>query len=386
MSLYKLMSLQVKNFRNLEDDVVHFSSSVNCIFGKNGNGKTNLLEAIHVLIQNKSFRKKTRFPQILSVDGENSEILFSSKFEDETGKAVAISGKLGPDQKRWYLNGKAGKRPTLAKATFINPMDSYIFHSDPKFRRGWLDTQLSNYSQSYKAALSRYQLVLKHRNKLLGQPSNQPNIGVLKTLDQQLAKYARELLDQRAETLTQLAPIMGNCYFELFSRKHELTIQQESKWAEFSESQICSFLQKNWAKDRQLGYTSYGIHKDDIRMWFDGFNAYEFCSMGQQKMAYFSLLFAYIELFRYKFNAYPILLIDDVSAELDFDRWGCLIRYLKGRDFQVFLTTANEQFKQVLKDSLEIREVDVVNGNIASQPSTHRPRPQQVDSQIPATT
>ena len=115
-----------------------------------------------------------------------------------------------------------------------------------------------------------------------------------------------------------------------------------------------------------IGHTSYGIHKDDYLFEFDGVNAYDYCSLGQQKMSYLSLLFAYIELFRYKFTAYPIVLIDDVSGELDASRWARLIQYLKDAEFQVLITTANEKFREELEkiEGTTVMRIRITQGAI----------------------
>ena len=107
--------------------------------------------------------------------------------------------------------------------------------------------------------------------------------------------------------------------------------------------------QNNIQKDLIIGHTEKGIHRDDFVLLFNGLNAFDFCSLGQQKMAYLSLVFAYIELFRYKNISYPIVLIDDISGELDRCRWGRLVDFLQQKEFQVLITTANEEFRKELE-------------------------------------
>ena len=130
---------------------------------------------------------------------------------------------------------------------------------------------------------------------------------------------------------------------------------------------ILAILNKNRELDIISGRTSYGVHKDDYVLLFDGLNSFDYCSLGQQKMSFLSLIFAYIELFRYKFNSNPIVLIDDVSGELDKKRWGSLIEYLKSRQFQVFITTANENFKTELEKLHNSKNILVSEGQISPQ-------------------
>ena len=110
---------------------------------------------------------------------------------------------------------------------------------------------------------------------------------------------------------------------------------------------------------------NYGVHKDDYVLLFDGLNSFDYCSLGQQKMSYLSLLFAYIELFRYKFNAFPIVLIDDVSGELDKFRWKKLVEFLEHSEFQVLITTANEKFKEELEQIQNAKKIYVESGRIS---------------------
>ena len=117
-------------------------------------------------------------------------------------------------------------------------------------------------------------------------------------------------------------------------------------------------------KDIPLGRTSYGIHRDDYLLLFDGLNAFEICSLGQQKMSFLGLSFAYIELFKYKLRTYPIVLIDDVSGELDQKRWSNLIRYICVREFQTFITTASEGFRIELERIEGIRKLYIHKGKI----------------------
>jgi DNA replication and repair protein RecF len=123
----------------------------------------------------------------------------------------------------------------------------------------------------------------------------------------------------------------------------------DSLFVHWDAKKIYDFYRHQESTDIRAEITQVGIHRDDFIFSFNGLNAFEFCSLGQQKMAFLSLIFAYIELFRYKFSSYPIVLIDDVSGELDSRRWKNLIEYLETKNFQVLITTANENFGKELE-------------------------------------
>lgn len=342
-----IQKIYLKNYRNIVEETIDFSPGINCIFGKNGNGKTNLLEAVHFLINKKSFRKNTGFPQLLSIDSEKPEILLSAAFELEQ-ELISYSGKIDPTGSNWYLNGKPFKGKIKAKSEFINPFDSFQFHNIAAFRRNWMDGHISDLSKVYKTSINRYNQSLKMRNQLIFQRGVDFR-GQIKAIDQELSKLARKITDERLSFLEEIAKWCEETFKQIFDETHHLEIVLDSKFINFSEKQIENYYNDSLDVDLEVGKTKYGIHLDDYVVLMDGVNSYEYCSLGQQKMSFLSLIFAYIELFRYKCMTYPIVLIDDVSGELDSKRWRNLVQYLKSKKFQVLITTANENFKLELE-------------------------------------
>jgi DNA replication and repair protein RecF len=144
----------------------------------------------------------------------------------------------------------------------------------------------------------------------------------------------------------------------------ELTL--DSVFVHWDKKKIFDFYRHQENVDLKAGVTQVGIHRDDFIFSFDGLNAFEFCSLGQQKMAFLSLIFAYIELFRYKFTSYPIVLIDDVSGELDSQRWKNLVQYLETKNFQVLITTANENFGKELEKIPASKKFYIEHGQLTT--------------------
>ena len=136
----------------------------------------------------------------------------------------------------------------------------------------------------------------------------------------------------------------------------------ENAFTQTSPDKIYYFYRQQELKDLKAGLTTAGVHRDDYIFNFNGINSYEFCSLGQQKMSFLSLLFAYIELFRYKFKTYPIVLIDDVSGELDMLRWKNLLNYLGDMPFQALVTTANENFRFEIEKIAKAKSFEIKNG------------------------
>lgn len=345
---YIISKLQVDNFRNLHPGIIDFGPRINCILGDNGNGKTNILEAVYVLFTRKSFRKNTGFAQFLGIEGEKTDIIFSSVLnkgcDDQT---ISYSGRLSDNSSEWFLNGKTCRKKLDAPIIFINPFDSYSFHQVAAFRRSWFDRHISMIDKNYKTALSKHNNMLRFRNELLSKkPAKYDE--QFRAMDSELARYAIEITCGRKKFLEELAPHCASIFRSIFSQEHTLWVELDSRVEDMDSEKFINAMRNRWQQDSAAGYTTYSVHKDDYMPFFDGLNALIYASLGQQKMSYLSLLFAYIELFRYKFNTFPVVLIDDVSGELDRLRWERLIEYLGESKSQVLITTANENFKNEL--------------------------------------
>lgn len=347
MNCWKVKKLQAQNFRNLKSDVFDFSPGINCILGQNGNGKTNLLEAIFLITNKKSFRKNTAYSQMINIEGENPEIILQSVFENE-GELLPYSLRMSEELEERFLSNKPEKSKTPSSSVFINPFDSYNFHTSSTFRRQWVDSHISLGDKEYRQVLTRFQKAMKFRNSVLGFGGKNASMQ-LKAIDEQVAEYSAFLTQRRFEFLNALNQFITPTFKAIFAEEHTLQLDLDSLFVHWDQKRIFDFYRHQENTDLKAGITQVGIHRDDFIFSFDGLNAFEFCSLGQQKMAFLSLIFAYIELFRYKFTSYPIVLIDDVSGELDSQRWKNLIQYLETKNFQVLITTANESFGKELE-------------------------------------
>lgn len=359
----KVIKLQVQNFRNLNPDVFEFIPSINCIFGPNGNGKTNLLEVLFFLFHKKSFRKNTDFAQIVNIEGSEQEIRVSSLLQSHE-EQFPYSAKIYSDREEWHLNNKPHKGKIGPYAIFVNPFDSYLFHTSGSFRRQWIDNHLSYLDKDYKKALLNFQKALRFRNSLLSKGMSSSSKVQLLAIDEQVALYSEQITKARKAFIEELNQHLTETFKNIFSELHHLTLTIDSSLKFASAQELFQIYREREPKDFGAGHTTRGVHRDDFIFEFDGLNSFEFCSLGQQKMSFMSLLFAYIELFRYKFNSYPIVLIDDVSGELDRKRWQNLIQYLEQKPFQVFITTANDDFRKELEKIPHAKKIFIENGKL----------------------
>lgn len=363
---FKIRNLKTLNFRNLNsDEIIQFGPSINCIFGDNGNGKTNILEAIHLLSTKKSFRKNTGFPQFLSIDGEKPEVILSASFATDSNNSIfSYNGVWNELSNQWLVDGKSIKKRPAIKVVFINPFDSYNFHNTSSFRRNWFDTYMSKMDKVYRKKLNRHNLILRQRNTLLSKKPAQYKKQIF-IFDQEMAPLVEYITAGRVLFLKEISSYSRGIFQDIFSEAHQLELILDSALINKSSQQIFDYYQNNLKNDELIGHTKKGIHRDDYVLHLDGLNSFDYCSLGQQKMSYLSLLFAYIELFWYKCNSYPIVLIDDVSGELDSYRWKRLVNYLKQKKFQVLITTANALFKEELEKIESAVQINVCSGNIS---------------------
>jgi DNA replication and repair protein RecF len=347
MECWKIKKLQAQNFRNLKSDIFEFVPGINCILGENGNGKTNLLEAVFLLTNKKSFRKNTSYSQIINIEGEKPEFILQSVFEKDH-QIAAYSLRASEDLEERFWNNVPKKTKSPSSCVFVNPFDSYNFHTSSTFRRQWIDSHIGLMDNEYKQILGRFQKAIRFRNSLLGL-GGKSVLAQLHVIDEQIAEYSAILTAKRSQFLAELNQHINPTYKAIFASEHNLQLDLDSLFLHWDAKRIYDFYRHQEANDLKAGITQVGIHRDDAIFNFDGLNAFEFCSLGQQKMGFLSLIFAYIELFRYKFTTYPIVLIDDVSGELDSQRWKNLIQYLETKQFQVLITTANENFGKELE-------------------------------------
>lgn len=365
MQTTRLSKLSTYNCRNLSTNILEFSQSINLLVGENGNGKTNILEAISLLLNGKSFRKKTSFPQIIGLDCEKLEIIINGLLE-ENSQDTQWSLYFNQRSKKWAKNGQfKGARPSL-RSVFINPLDSIHFFLKSSHRRDWFDDHLTLVDPIYGKNWRKLQRFNRFKSELL---ANRP----IKWKEQieailgPMSQLALEIRNRRLKFIDELNLHIRPLFQHLFDATESLSLEYSPKFDFDSEEIFLELVEKYSTKELDARKTLVGVHLDDYQLYFNGLNAYEYCSLGQQKVCYLALLFAYIELFRYKFGSPPLILLDDVSGELDSLRWKNLIDFLAKSDFQIFLTTANLHFADTLEKAPNAKKIYVRKGGTVGE-------------------
>lgn len=355
--------ISITGFRNLQPLELHFvgGKQVFAFVGKNGQGKTNILEAIYLCSLSKSFRGKTNTDLI-----GFSEDFCRLQVETEEEKLEVIVTR-NPLQKVLKVNGvkkSASEFIGSLKTVFFSPDDLAHMAFAPKLRRRYLDVFLTQLKSEYLLDLMRYEAVRTQRNALLKKiKEGSAHREELMFWDEQLAQWGIKLLEARTELIEEIQPLVQQHYQSISESKEEVTIIYQSEMDKGLDSKAyLAHLQKVRDRDIIAGKTQWGPHVDDLSFYLFGRDMNRFASRGEWRSLVLSLKFAEIDLIRRKTLKQPILLLDDVFSELDETRQKYLFKAIG--DSQTFITTTHEVFFKELKNEVFIYRIQ--DGQIAS--------------------
>lgn len=335
-----IRQILLQNFKNYQQRKFEFSASHTLIIGKNGIGKTNLLDAIHFLSLTKSAFHNDKQ---LILQNETFCRVESIWQENETlHKLTAIYAP--PERKRFILNDYTFS--TLAEyigrfpVVIIAPNDTDLILEGSEERRRFVDTILCQIDKNYLQALSKYNHLLKQRNAVLMQfPLPKSAQSLIEVYDEQLLPTIQQLATQRQNFIATLQPLLQKNYAELSQSSKNARISYKTNCLQTDFKQI---FHQSWQKDVALQRTSQGIHKDDFEFFLNENAIKKFGSQGEQKTFIIALKLAVFEFLQEKLQITPLLLLDDILDKLDETRTFQLLQKVMQKPFgQVFLTEAN---------------------------------------------
>lgn len=320
----QLSDLRLQQFRSYRSAHFVFDPHTTLITGKNGTGKTNLLEAIYVLLQGTSFR------------GGDSDLL-----QNDTAW-WRIDGVMNDEERqvRYQPDNRPSKQLVITETAkrfsykdrlplvLFEPTDLQLIHGSPARRRTTFDQMLIALSQPYKQALSRYERALHQRNNILKkQPANLEDL--LFSWDILLSEYGVQIMAARYGLVSQLNQLLPGYYSHIAGGIHDVSIGYKSALAEnISASQYIAELHKKLPLDRLRGTTSIGPHRDDFVVMLEGVDTKISASRGEVRTLLLALKIAYAELLEKSYETKPIILLDDVFSELDTTRQANLLTVL----------------------------------------------------------
>ena len=353
----KISSLKLVNFRNYERINLEFSDTMNIIYGNNGVGKTNLVEAIYALSLTKSFRTNndknlikngelsTKIEGVVESDTKNNYQVVISK----EGKKVKIDNNIVSKISEYISN---------INIIVLEPEEQMIFSSSPSSRRKLLNIEISQLQKDYIVYLNNYNKILKQRNFYLKELYINGNASkdYLNILTKKLIEHGLKVNDARLIFINKINQNINKFYKNIFETG-ELTIKYVSDYNNKTADQLFEMYKKNYNKEINLGKAIFGIHHDDIVFLLDNKNISEWGSNGQRKNAIFSFKLAEIEVFKEEQNTYPILILDDLFSALDNDKILNIVKELKS-NVQTFITTTNlEKIDKTLLENAKVFNV-----------------------------
>jgi DNA replication and repair protein RecF len=376
-----LKRVRLRHFRTYENLDLHLPSGVTLIRGPNAAGKTNVLEAIFVLATTKSFRTRSDRELISWQFQEDSEQRYARLEGDAEANGGPIRVEIaiveqparGPGEvstrKQFKLNGspkRAGDVVGEIKAVLFSPDDCALVTGSPSQRRRYMDLMLCQIDHKYLRLLQEYQRVLAQRNSLLQRLRGQPEPAtLLEFWDEKLIVFGVDIMATRKIMLGMLNDFAREAYTDISGVGEELSVAyrpnlEEAAYAADLElpqlfSQRLSGLQ---TKEIYQGMTLCGPHRDDLQFLLNGVDAQTFGSRGQQRSIALALRMAELRYMTNRTGEQPVLLLDEVLAELDEDRRRLLLRLTETHP-QVLVTTSNiEAFPEEFRQSSTILHVD----------------------------
>lgn len=335
-----LEKITVADFRNIRLQELEFSPNLNCISGNNGEGKTNLLDAIYYLSMTKSAFSATdryNFRYGTSSFSICGTYLMPNSLESRFSIQVDLTGekKVRRDDKPY---GKVSSHIGVLPVVMVSPEDISLISESGEERRRFVNSVLSQMDREYLVSLQQYNRLLQQRNRML--KDLQADRDLLSVFDSRLQAYAEPVHEARKKFTDDIRPVISEYYRMLSGGSEQVDVRYRS---DLEKGALADLLASSYEKDRILKYTSAGIQRDDFEFSMNGWPIRKCGSQGQQKSFLVSLKFAQYEIMKRCCGFAPLLLLDDVFDKLDMNRISNLLSMVSGSDFgQIFITDSNK--------------------------------------------
>ena len=355
-----LEKLSIINYKNIASATLELSPKINCFIGQNGVGKTNVLDAIYFL----SFCHSANNPidsqvimhgqEFFMLEGFYSEELIENSYDYH----ISCGLKRGT-KKHFKRNKKEYKRLVV-----VAPSDTLLIDGGSEERRRLMDMVISQYDRSYIDAMNRYNKALQQRNVLLKQ-EEEPDIEVISLFEEQMAEEGEKIYKLRKAFVEELIPIFQRIHETISENREQVSLNYVSHC---QRGPLLEVIQRDRFKDRALGYSLHGIHRDDLEFMLGGHPMKREGSQGQNKTFVIALKLAQFDfLKRTNSRTTPLLLLDDIFDKLDAQRVEQIVKLVAGDDFgQIFITDTNrDHLDQILSaSSHDYKIFHVDNGEI----------------------
>lgn len=343
-----LRELNILNYKNIREANLRFSDKLNCFIGLNGQGKTNILDAIYYLSFTKSAYNTIESQNIT----HNHDLaMLQGLYQDSAGEEVTVSCGIKWGVKKQFRRGKKDYKRLidhigLIPLVMVSPQDSELVSEGSDERRRFMDGVISQYNRPYLEHLTHYNALLKQRNALLKQyedtPANMLPTDLFEVIEAQLADHATYIYKERQQFVQQFVPYFREVYAAISGNKEQPVLQYVSQ---LQNRDLAEAFGRTRARDLILGWSSQGVHKDELEMFLGDYPLKRVGSQGQQKTFLLAMkLGQALYLGQTMGNGNPILLLDDIFDKLDSERVEQIIRLTADSRFgQIFITDTDRQ-------------------------------------------
>ena len=354
-----LERLSIINYKNIKA-TLNLSPKINCFIGHNGAGKTNVLDAVYFL----SFCHSAQTTQDSLVIRHGEEFfMLEGVYENITIHCAMKRGakKVFKRDKKAYQ--RLSEHIGLIPIVLISPADAYLIEGSSEERRKLMDIVIAQLDRTYIEALNRYNKALQQRNALLKMEDREPDPELLTLWEEQMAREGEKIYAKRQEFVERIIPLFQE-FYETISGGHEQVSLNYTSHCQ--RGPLLEVIQRDRFKDRAVGYSLHGIHRDDLEIMIDGHAMRREGSQGQQKTFVIALKLAMHHLIKNE-DSCPILLLDDIFDKLDSQRVEQIVRLVASQQFgQIFITDTNrEHIDQILKHGdFDYKLYEVKDGEI----------------------
>ena len=335
-----LKKIVVQNFRNIGLQELEFSPNVNCVSGNNGEGKTNLLDAVYYLSMTKSaFNTSDRYNFRYGQDSFSISGLYSMPAGVDSRFSIKVTSGgdkvLKRDDKQYTkISDHIGELPVV----MVSPQDISLVSESGDERRRFVNSVLSQMDREYLSALQQYNRLLLQRNRLLKDGTASEDL--LEAFDMRMSVLAGPVCERRRSFVQDLARVVTDYYSVISQGREQVDIEYRSDLLDGSFEDL---LRDRRDRDLAMRFTTAGIQRDDFFFSLDGHPIRKCGSQGQQKSFLVALKFAQYEVMKRKYGFTPMLLLDDLFDKLDMGRIANLLGMVAGQDFgQIFLSDSNK--------------------------------------------
>lgn len=346
-----LKRISVLNYKNFSEATFEFDDKINCFVGKNGIGKTNILDAIYHLANGKSYFNPLAVQNIKH--GEEFFVI-DGEFEINSRMEQIVCSLKKGQKKTLKRNNKPYEKFSdhigFIPLVIISPADRDLIVEGSETRRKFIDSVISQLDNSYLQKLIQYQKVIIQRNALLKYfaLNHVFEKDTLSIYNEQLISFGQTIFEKRKTFLTDFTPIFNKYHQEITNSAETVQLVYQS---DLFEKDTFTLLEQNLNKDRALQYTSVGVHKDDLSFEIDHYPIKKFGSQGQQKSFLIALKLAQFDFVKKRSGEKPILLFDDIFDKLDEFRVSKIIEMVNNEEFgQLFISdTHPERTENIVK-------------------------------------